>query len=275
MVGSGGGLTEAPGFPRATGPLGFYPNVASRPVSVAFSPLGGLLAIANRDQSTVALLVRSQAITFPALGPFGPRQAVVRLAATASSGLPVTYTVTTGPCRVSGTTLILSGDGACVVAAHQAGNADYPAAPDVSQTITRDGQPPTCRVTASSNGPPARTEVTVQDAVTGLRSITNIHIADGTVAVASFAPGTIAAVVVTITKTAPSRPTVWAFDATDMVGNSARCTGFLGGSAALIARSGGSRRTKTHTPAGADPARPDRRRPRPACAPAGGRGTGR
>ncbi len=167
-------------------------------------------------------------ITFPALGLFGPRQAVVRLAATASSGLPVTYTVTTGPCRVSGTTLILSGDGACVVAAHQAGNADYPAAPDVSQTITRDGQPPTCRVTASSNGPPARTEVTVQDAVTGLRSITNIHIADGTVAVASFAPGTIAPVVVTITKTAPSRPTVWAFDATDMVGNSARCTGFQG-----------------------------------------------
>ncbi len=55
---------------------------------------------------------------------------------TASSGLPVSYTVT-GPATLSGTTLTINATGAATitVTASQAGNANYNAAPSVTQTI--------------------------------------------------------------------------------------------------------------------------------------------
>ena len=59
--------------------------------------------------------------------------ATLALTATASSGLPVTYTVT-GPATVSGSTLTLTGAGTLVITA-QAGNQNYTAA-SVSRTIT-------------------------------------------------------------------------------------------------------------------------------------------
>jgi hypothetical protein len=81
-------------------------------------------------------ILQAQTITFPQQGPYTFGQAPVTLGATASSGLPVTYTVTSGPCTVSGGTLTLTGAGSCVVAADQAGDrTSYGAAPRVSSTI--------------------------------------------------------------------------------------------------------------------------------------------
>ncbi len=58
------------------------------------------------------------------------------LNATASSGLAVTFTsTTTSICTVSGSTVTGVAAGSCVVAANQAGNATYAAAPQVTQTI--------------------------------------------------------------------------------------------------------------------------------------------
>jgi hypothetical protein len=48
---------------------------------------------------------------------------------------PVTFSVVSGPARVSGSTLTITGAGAVVVAADQADNAAYSAAPWVTQTI--------------------------------------------------------------------------------------------------------------------------------------------
>ncbi|MGD0904417.1 MAG: choice-of-anchor D domain-containing protein, partial [Terracidiphilus sp.] len=59
----------------------------------------------------------------------------IALSATATSGLPVTFSVT-GPASVSGSTLRITGAGSVVVTASQAGNANYLPATAVSYTIT-------------------------------------------------------------------------------------------------------------------------------------------
>ena len=58
-------------------------------------------------------------------------------AATASSGLSVSYTSTTpAVCTISGTTVTMLSVGACTITASQAGNASWQAATPVSQSIT-------------------------------------------------------------------------------------------------------------------------------------------
>ena len=55
------------------------------------------------------------------------------LNATASSGLPVSYSVVSGPASVSGSTVTLTGLGTVVIRASQSGNSNYQAAPDVDR----------------------------------------------------------------------------------------------------------------------------------------------
>lgn len=70
---------------------------------------------------------------------FGPLSAVtfgvgpISLSATSSSGLPVTFSVVSGPGSMSGTTLNVLGAGTIVVRAIQPGNANYSPAPNVQQ----------------------------------------------------------------------------------------------------------------------------------------------
>src|SRR5207253_200390 len=79
----------------------------------------------------------NQTITFPAIpnktfgvdGPFN-------LMATASSGLPVSYTVYSGPATISGSMVTLTGAGTVSIRASQAGNNTFAPAPPVSQTFT-------------------------------------------------------------------------------------------------------------------------------------------
>ena len=79
---------------------------------------------------------QSQTISFAAI----PAQSIgvkLTLAATASSGLPVTYSSSTaGICTVSGGTVSTLNAGLCTIVAAQAGNANYLAAPPVSQSFT-------------------------------------------------------------------------------------------------------------------------------------------
>ena len=79
---------------------------------------------------------QSQTITFPAIANQTYGAGPVTLAATASSGLPVTYSIVSGPATVSGSTLAITGAGIVVVQAAQAGNATYAAATPVQQTFT-------------------------------------------------------------------------------------------------------------------------------------------
>jgi polygalacturonase len=75
-----------------------------------------------------------QIILFQPLPSF-PHGASYQLAATASSGLPITYTAT-GAASVSGSTLTVNATGPVTITAAQPGNASYAAATNVSQTFT-------------------------------------------------------------------------------------------------------------------------------------------
>ena len=81
------------------------------------------------------VVTASQTITFLPLAPINFGAGTVTLAATASSGLPVSYSVVAGPGTLAGNVLTPTGIGAIIIKASQAGNGLYSAAPDVSQTL--------------------------------------------------------------------------------------------------------------------------------------------
>jgi len=78
----------------------------------------------------------SQTITFGTLSNQTLETATFTLSATASSGLPVSFTsTTTGKCSISGTTVTLIATGKCNINATQKGDATYAAAPAVTQSF--------------------------------------------------------------------------------------------------------------------------------------------
>lgn len=79
----------------------------------------------------------SQTISFGSVSSHTVNDAPFAVSAGASSGLPVTFKVKSGPATVSGGTITLTGTpGTVVVTASQAGNATYAAAPDVDASFT-------------------------------------------------------------------------------------------------------------------------------------------
>ncbi|MDX1907802.1 MAG: PKD domain-containing protein [Bacteroidia bacterium] len=77
----------------------------------------------------------NQSITFGPLGDKLDTDAPFTVSATASSGLPVSFSIVSGPATISGNTITLTGAGTVTVRASQAGNAGYNAAPDVDQSF--------------------------------------------------------------------------------------------------------------------------------------------
>ena len=78
----------------------------------------------------------NQTISFGALANQTTSAGPITLSATASSGLPVTFTLMSGPATLSGNSLTLTGAGTVVVRASQAGNTSYNAAASVDQSFT-------------------------------------------------------------------------------------------------------------------------------------------
>jgi hypothetical protein len=77
-----------------------------------------------------------QTVTFPAIADQNEGVTSISLAATADSGLPVTYTSTTPSiCTVSGSTVTVLTAGNCSIKASQAGDSTYAAAADVTNTF--------------------------------------------------------------------------------------------------------------------------------------------
>jgi len=114
----------------ATSPAGTYPitftTEALAATNYSFDYLAGVLTISGGASQTIAF------------GPLAGKTygvAPLTLTATASSGLPVSYT-TTGPATVSGSTLTITGAGLVIVTASQTGNTHYAAAMPVSQSLT-------------------------------------------------------------------------------------------------------------------------------------------
>ena len=80
-------------------------------------------------------VLTEQQLTFPVIAARTYGSAPFTLKATASSGLPVTYTAT-GACTVSGAKVSLTSAGTCTVTATQAGNDEFAAALPVSRTFS-------------------------------------------------------------------------------------------------------------------------------------------
>ncbi len=118
----------------------------------------------------------SQRITFPALADTAVNAAAPRPSATASSGLPVTYTsAKSAACTVSGGVIALVSAGTCAITASQAGNATYqPAAPVTrSFTVTAAPKPaPTVRTTLKVKAKSRTTEPKAGRATTLVSRVT-------------------------------------------------------------------------------------------------------
>jgi hypothetical protein len=94
-------------------------------------------------RQTITVTPGSQSVTFPIPAPVGfATGSSCALTATASSGLPITYTVVSGHGTLSGNMLIATGPGTVVVRADQTGDGNYaPAAPvEVSVVFRPVGQ---------------------------------------------------------------------------------------------------------------------------------------
>jgi RHS repeat-associated protein len=121
--------------------------------SYIITAAAGTLAATNYSftyvNGTLTVTAATQTINFTApTSPVTYGVAPITLSATASSSLAVTFSVTSGPASVSGSTLTITGGGTVVVAANQAGNANYAAAAQVTQSIVVN--PATLTVTANS-----------------------------------------------------------------------------------------------------------------------------
>src|SRR5205085_4752018 len=95
---------------------------------------GNYNAAATVDQSfTVAKA--DQTISFGALTNKAYGDASFTISATATSQLPVSFSILSGPATISGNTVSITGAGTVVVRASQAGTANYNAANNVDQSF--------------------------------------------------------------------------------------------------------------------------------------------
>ncbi len=154
---SGGSCTES---------VEFYPTTAGSPLSGYVTLQDNALNAAAPNYTTQTIPVQgtavaqyTQTITFPNPGTQIDGVAPITLTATASSGLAVSYSVTSGPATVSGSVLTITGAGTVVVKASQAGNTDYAAATAVSDSFLV--VMPTYTLTAAS------TAITISDSSSG------------------------------------------------------------------------------------------------------------
>jgi hypothetical protein len=118
--------------------------------------------------------VQNQTITFAALTDKTVGDPAFSVAASASSGLDVSFTAS-GKCTMSGATVTLTGAGSCSITAHQAGNASYHPAADVSRSFAiAKGQATLAlgSLSGSYNGSPMAATVTTTPAGLGTVTIT-------------------------------------------------------------------------------------------------------
>jgi C1A family cysteine protease len=118
-----------------------------------------LIATAGSASVTVATTIGTSSVAYFTINPAAQTinflnpgtqtygAVPLTLIATASSGLTVSFTVTSGPAAVNGTKLTITGAGAVTVQAAQPGNSTYSAAAPVSVSFTANPAP----LTATAN----------------------------------------------------------------------------------------------------------------------------
>lgn len=123
------------------------------PVAGATSPISTLANVSTAHAGTYTLVATNsfgtttsaavtlnvspatQSITFAPIADLLFRHGPLLLNASASSGLPVSFSLLDGPATLNGNSLTLTGPGSVTVRATQPGNADFSAAPPVERTF--------------------------------------------------------------------------------------------------------------------------------------------
>ncbi len=117
-----------------------YDGSATAPTAVGSYPVVATISDPNftgTASGTLQITKADQTITFAALPSLAFGDAPFQLAATSSSGLPVTYTTSDASViAVSGTTATVAGVGPVTITASQAGDANYNAATSVQRNTT-------------------------------------------------------------------------------------------------------------------------------------------
>ncbi|MGA2348138.1 MAG: choice-of-anchor D domain-containing protein, partial [Candidatus Sulfotelmatobacter sp.] len=126
------GTTDSTGFAGCT----MVDNQAPGAYTVTASYAGNSTYGASSTSNSFNIISALQTITFTTNAPASaPTNSSFTVAATASSGLPVTYT-SSGECTNVGANYTMSsGAGTCTVIANQSGNADYVAAVTITENV--------------------------------------------------------------------------------------------------------------------------------------------
>ncbi|HET9220935.1 MAG TPA: hypothetical protein VFO07_00440, partial [Roseiflexaceae bacterium] len=132
---------------------GNYPGA----VQASFAGTSPFQASSGNASLTVNQAAQTISFDTPAGDPTYacPIDSTFSVGGSASSGLPVSFSVTSGPCSLSGTSVTISGAGTCVVQASQAGDTNYKAAPSVIRSFTITSSDATAPLASPSQDPAA------------------------------------------------------------------------------------------------------------------------
>jgi uncharacterized repeat protein (TIGR01451 family) len=107
------------------------------PVTIQAAQAGdGNYNAAPNVNSSFTVTKSSQTITFNALGNKTYGDTPFAVSGSSTSGLPMSFSITSGPATIAGSTVTLSGAGTVTVRASQSGNENYNAAANVDQSFT-------------------------------------------------------------------------------------------------------------------------------------------
>jgi uncharacterized membrane protein len=116
-----------------------YNGSSTAPANAGSYPVVATIADSNYSGSangTLAIAKANQTVTFAGPGNLTFGVASVTLSGSASSGLPLSFSVVSGAGSISGSSLNVTGAGSLVLRASQAGNTNYNAATAVDTSIT-------------------------------------------------------------------------------------------------------------------------------------------
>jgi len=161
----------------------------SYPISITLGTLTAANYTFNLVPSTITVTQASNTITFPAISNATYGAFPILLGATASSGLPIAYKVVSGPATVTsgaGAAATITGAGTVVIAANQAGNTDYVAATQVTQSFVI--APATLTVTATNlSKQQGAANPTLTDSISGFVYSDTISVVSGTPGISTTA----------------------------------------------------------------------------------------
>jgi len=103
-------------------------------ITVRVSQAGNENYLPDVEEQTFTVNKTPQTISFAAIAPTNVKD-TVHLSAVSSAGLPVNFSVISGPGTIAGDVLSFTCDGSVTVQANQSGNENYLAATAVSQTV--------------------------------------------------------------------------------------------------------------------------------------------